>query len=232
MATGIVIALVVGFTLLPVWPDFAKRILWYFSVTFLIVTLVFVLIRFLLFLIMWIIGYEFWVFPRLFDESLTFQESFKPIYSLEKGSTGQGYYRIGLLVLIAGFIYWASSQPTEFDGFLKAQKEFIDDLYSGNLLADVAHDNSIGKLQRRDRVPVLEDLLREIEEDERIAQTAANDPTNATTDSEGDREENFSDSDKNHMDGDEKQHEHDHDDMIDDMLKNDEKQEIDAESQT
>jgi len=229
MATGVVIALVVGFTLLPVWPDFAKRILWYFSVTFLIVTLVFVLIRFLLFLIMWIIGYEFWVFPRLFDESLTFQESFKPIYSLEKGSTGQGYYRIGLLILIGGFIYWASSQPTEFDGFLKAQKEFIDDLYSGNLLADVAHDNSIGKLQRRDRVPVLEDLLREIEEDERIAQTPANEPVNATDES---RLDSGNDNDNDSVDGD--SHDQDQDGMIDNMLNDDEnqKQEIDAESQT
>jgi len=35
MATAAVIIVVIGFTLLPIWPEFAKKILWYFSVTFL-----------------------------------------------------------------------------------------------------------------------------------------------------------------------------------------------------
>ena len=141
IATGAVIAVVIGFTLLPIWPDFAKKILWYCSVTFLIFTLTFCLIRFVAFLLMWLLGYEFWVFPRLFDESLSFQDSFKPIYSFEKGPNGQGYYRIGVLALLCWFVYWACTQPTEFDGFLKAQRDFIDDIYSGNLLADVAHNH-------------------------------------------------------------------------------------------
>lgn len=141
IATGAVIAVVIGFTLLPIWPDFAKKILWYCSVTFLIFTLTFCLIRFIAFLLMWLLGYEFWVFPRLFDESLSFQDSFKPIYSFEKGPNGQGYYRIGVMALLSWFVYWACTQPTEFDGFLKAQRDFIDDIYSGNLLADVAHNH-------------------------------------------------------------------------------------------
>ena len=147
IATGAVIAVVIGFTLLPIWPDFAKKILWYCSVTFLIFTLTFCLIRFVAFLLMWLLGYEFWVFPRLFDESLSFQDSFKPIYSFEKGPNGQGYYRIGVLALLSWFVYWACTQPTEFDGFLKAQRDFIDDIYSGNLLADVAHNHreTLGK---------------------------------------------------------------------------------------
>ena len=45
---------------------------------------------------------------------------------------------MGVVVVIIGFVYWASTQPTEFDGFLRAQKDFIDDVYSGNLLADVS----------------------------------------------------------------------------------------------
>lgn len=168
LATGAVIAIVIIFTLLPVWPEWAKKILWYISVTFLIITLVLVLIRFCLFVIMWLLGYEFWVFPRLFDESLSFVDSFKPIYTLEKGSPGQGYYRLALLGLIIAFVVWAVQQPTEFDGFLKAQKDFIDDLYSGNLLADVAHDskNSIDRTIRK--APNLDDLMHEIEEDERM----------------------------------------------------------------
>lgn len=166
IGTGLVIAVVIGFTLLPIWPDVAKKILWYFSVTFLIGTLAFCLVRFLAFLFMWILGYDFWIFPRLFDESLSFQDSFKPVYSFEKGSSGQGYYRLGMIVLLVGFTYWAYTQPTEFDGFIQAQKEFIDDLYSGKLIADVAFDPR-EHMDRSKKVPSLEDLLKELENDEK-----------------------------------------------------------------
>ena len=36
------------------------------------------------------------------------------------------------------FLYWAYSQPTEFDSLITAQKQFMHDLYEGNLLSDVA----------------------------------------------------------------------------------------------
>ena len=169
VATGAVIAIVIGFTLLPIWPEFAKKILWYCSVTFLIATLAFCLIRFVLFLLFWLVGYEFWIFPRLFDESLSFQDSFKPIYTFEKGSSGQGYYRVGMVFLLGGFVYWACTQPTEFDGFIKAQRDFIDDIYSGNLLADVAHDHRETLDRTRGRVFDLEALLREMAEEEKAA---------------------------------------------------------------
>ena len=166
--TGLVIAVVIGFTLLPIWPDVAKKVLWYCSVTFLIFTLSFCLLRAGLFLLLWLFGYEFWVFPRLFDESLSFQDSFKPVYSFEPGAAGQGYYRIGALLGLAGFVYWACTQPTEFDGFIQAQKDFIDDLYSGNLLADVPADPATHmERMQKGRVPSLEDLLKELENDEK-----------------------------------------------------------------
>lgn len=172
LATGAVIAVVIGFTLLPIWPDAAKRVLWYFSVTFLIATLAFCLVRLLLFLVLWIFGYEFWVFPRLFDESLSFQDSFKPIYSFEKASPGQGYYRIALIVATAAFVYWAATQPTEFDGFLQAQKDFLDDLYSGNLLADVGQDHKDNIDRIRSRVPKLDELMKEEMEESGTSSTS------------------------------------------------------------
>ncbi len=174
IATGLVIAVVIGFTLLPIWPDFAKKILWYCSVTFLLFVFAFLLVRFLAFLVMWLVGYDFWILPRFFDESLSFQDSFKPIYSFEKGSSGQGLYRLGTVLLLVGFTYWACTQPTEFDGFLQAQKDFIDDLYSGKLIADVAFDPREHMNKNGKKVPSLEDLLKELEADERIAESAAN----------------------------------------------------------
>ena len=166
IATFVVIALVIICTLMPIWPATAKVVLWYCSVTFLIVIFVLLMMRALSFMIMWLLGYEFWVFPRLFDESLSFQDSFVPIYTFENGTPGQGYFRLGAVAALIGFVYWASTQPTEFDGMIQAQKDFIGDLYSGKLLADVAHD-STAHLDRSKRVPSLEDLLKAMEADEK-----------------------------------------------------------------
>jgi translocation protein SEC62 len=166
IGTGVIIALVIGFTLLPIWPDYAKKMLWYCSVTFLICTLSFCTIRLVAFLLLWVVGYDFWIFPRLFDESLSFQDSFKPIVSFERAPGGQGYYRVATLAALAGFVYWAYTQPSEFDGFLTAQKEFVDDLYSGKLLSDVAFDPKEHMKQQGKKVPNLEDLLKELEKDE------------------------------------------------------------------
>lgn len=38
----------------------------------------------------------------------------------------QGYYRVGLLVGLVAFVAWAMTKPTEFDGFIQAQKSFLD----------------------------------------------------------------------------------------------------------
>ena len=166
IATGLVVALVIICTLMPIWPAAAKHVLWYCSVTFLIVIFVLLTMRGLAFLFMWLLGYDFWVFPRLFDESLSFQDSFVPIYTFEAGTPGQGYFRLGAIAVLIGFVYWACTQPTEFDGYIKAQKVFIEDLYAGNLLADVAHD-ATAHLDRNKRVPSLEDLLKAMEADEK-----------------------------------------------------------------
>ena len=164
--TFLVIAAVIVCTLMPIWPAAAKHVLWYCSVTFLIVIFSLLIVRGLSFMLMWMLGYEFWVFPRLFDETLSFQDSFVPVYTFENGTPGQGYYRLAGLAMLVGFVYWACTQPTEFDGFIQAQKDFIDDLYSGNLLSDVAHDTT-AHLDRNKRVPSLEDLLKAMEADEK-----------------------------------------------------------------
>ena len=71
----------------------------------------------------WILGFDFWFLPNLFDESLGFVDSFKPVYSFEKSKDGRLMYRI-----FFGFCWWAVTQPSEFDGYVKAQGDFIKDL--------------------------------------------------------------------------------------------------------
>ena len=60
------------------------------------------------------------------------------LHSWEKSPSGQGIYRSAVVVAFGALVYWAYSQPTEFDSLITAQKQFMHDLYEGNLLSDVA----------------------------------------------------------------------------------------------
>ena len=102
--------------------------LWYLSVTLLAFMTVFLLIRFVLFLVLWVCGYEFWILPNLFDDTLSFSDSFKPRYSNEKVPAGQHWYRIAVFAGFVGFFYWAYTQPTDFDEMVNIQKQFMADL--------------------------------------------------------------------------------------------------------
>ena len=93
IASGGVVLAILGFTLLPLWPDILKQVAWYIAVTILILMLGFCILRTVIFLAFWLLGYDFWIFPRLFDESLSVQDSFKPTYSFESSAKGQLYYR-------------------------------------------------------------------------------------------------------------------------------------------
>ena len=109
----------------------------------------------------WILGYDFWIWPNLFDESLGVMDSFKPFYTLEKTKEGQLMYRAGVFVAFFGFCWWAVTQPSEFDGYVKAQGDFIKDLYAGTLLSDVsqADKENIDK----PKMQSLDDLLKNLD---------------------------------------------------------------------
>jgi len=145
----------------PIWPNFLKVFAWYMSVSFLLLIFFLVTLRGVLFLFVWILGYDFWFLPNLFDEQLGFVDSFKPLYSFEKTKEGQLMYRIGIAVAFFSFCWWAVTQPSEFDGFVSAQGDFIKDLYAGTLLSDVseADKENIDK----PRMGSLEDLIASLE---------------------------------------------------------------------
>jgi len=109
----------------------------------------------------WILGYDFWFLPNLFDESLGFVESFKPVISFEKTKDGQLMYRLGVGVAFFGFCWWAVTQPSEFDGYVKAQGDFIKDLYAGTLLSDVSQTDK--ENIDKPKMESLEDLLKTLD---------------------------------------------------------------------
>jgi len=157
--TGLLIVSMLAVTAFPIWPHFLKVYLWYVSVTLLIVMVVFLLLRAILFLDFWILGYDFWIFPNLFDETLSVVDSFKPTYSFDPGAPGQRYYRAAVVMALSGFAVYCYNQPTDFDSFVAAQKDFVADLYEGKLIADTSQQarDDIDKLKR----PSFESLAEE-----------------------------------------------------------------------
>jgi translocation protein SEC62 len=109
-------------------------------------------------------GYEFWFLPNLFDEQLGFCESFIPVYSVEPTKEGQLMYRIGVFVAFFSFCYWAVTQPSEFDGFVKGQGDFIKDLYAGTLLSDMSQKDKEGI--DKPKMPTLADLLKKLDSED------------------------------------------------------------------
>merc|ERR1712032_1062202 len=90
-------------------------------------------------------------------------DSFKPVFSCERTKEGQLYYRIGIAVAIFSFCSWAVTKPSDFDGFVSAQGDFIKDLYAGTLLSEISQRGreNIDK----PKMDSLEDLLKKIEDD-------------------------------------------------------------------
>jgi translocation protein SEC62 len=163
MTGGIVTAFLL-ITCFPIWPQIMKVILWYISCTILVFIFSLILIRWFLFLFVWIFGFEFWILPNLFDEERSVMDSFKPFLSFEKTGPGQLWWRMAVLFAFVGTFYWGYTQPTEFDDFLKSNKQFVDDLYEGNLLSDMAQFSK-DNIDNPYKIPSIEDLLSDMEHD-------------------------------------------------------------------
>jgi translocation protein SEC62 len=149
----------------PIWPQFLRVFVWYMSVTLLLFIFGLVTTRASLFLFVWMLGYEFWFLPNLFDESLGFVESFQPIYSFEPTKPDQLPYRIGVAVAFFSFCWWAVTQPSEFDGFVAAQGDFLKDLYAGTFISDMSQKDK--ENMDKPKIQSLDDLLKSLDvEDE------------------------------------------------------------------
>ena len=111
------------------------------------------------------LGWELWFLPNLFDESLGFVDSFKPVISCEPTKPGQLPYRLGVGVAFFSFCYWAVTQPSEFDGFVSAQGDFLKDLYAGTLLSDMSQEDKENIDKPKGRMQSLDDLLKSLDEE-------------------------------------------------------------------
>ena len=70
-----------GICMIQIWPLWLKIGVWWCSGTFLPTFGVLCVVRLILFVLMWIVGFRgIWLFPNLFDDNQTFAGSFMPVF--------------------------------------------------------------------------------------------------------------------------------------------------------
>ena len=70
--------------LFPVWPLWIKVGIWYSLVAFLVVVYGGILFRVLIWASIFIIGFDVWVLPEIFNDDIEWSKSFWPLISIEK----------------------------------------------------------------------------------------------------------------------------------------------------
>ena len=116
------------------------------AVTFLLLFFGLVIVRYVVFIVCWCCNYHFWILPNFFDDQATVLESFMPLYTFEAGTnndTGSWIVRLSVAVALVSGSYWIYIQPNQVHAeFLEGQRDFVSDLYNGNLLSDASGANS------------------------------------------------------------------------------------------
>uniref|UniRef100_A0A3B0N9K8 Translocation protein SEC62 n=1 Tax=Theileria annulata TaxID=5874 RepID=A0A3B0N9K8_THEAN len=93
-----------------------------------------IILRLILFLIMWFCGYDFWLFPNLFDEDLGVVDSFKPLYSFtyRKDNLTMMACRLLCSILIGVSIYQLGKTHDINDIYKFTKQSFLDVLDWGH----------------------------------------------------------------------------------------------------
>ncbi|AFZ79287.1 translocation protein sec62, putative [Theileria equi strain WA] len=130
------------------WPLYLKLSMWYLSVVLLSFLLVAIILRLILFLALWFCGFDFWLFPNLFDEDLGVVDSFKPLYSLLYRN--DNYVMIGCRMLCSILVAVSVNELRKTHDIKDignfAKQSFMDVLEWGHQkLTALPEDNSIYK---------------------------------------------------------------------------------------
>ncbi|KAL8440210.1 hypothetical protein Efla_000336 [Eimeria flavescens] len=130
-----VIAAVLCVCMFPAWPLKLKIGLWYLSVVFLTLLLFLIVLRLVLFLLLWFFGFQFWLLPNLFNEDAGFIDSFLPFTDLQRtpGSWTMVGVRAFCALLSAATVYKLGETHSPADVASFARQSFIDVLDWGRM---------------------------------------------------------------------------------------------------
>jgi hypothetical protein len=79
-----IVALMIFFLCFRLWPLWLKKAIFYFSFYTLCAIAVTTDLRLVLYILLFHVGFDFWLFPNFFIDSNDILDSFRPLYTLEK----------------------------------------------------------------------------------------------------------------------------------------------------
>ncbi len=175
----IILFAILAICMFPLWPIWLKKGVFWASVAFLVVFIGFLIVRYSVALLAWLFGFEFWIFPNFWDDSLSVSDSFKPFIQagLDPDASSYLLYRLAVLGLLSGAGYWAYSQPDDVANMMQGQAKFMEDLYSGALMQQASEVRLPGQDQKfgsrnswngqdAPRVRAFDDIWADLEKEE------------------------------------------------------------------
>lgn len=152
----IVVCVIIG-CLFPVWPFWAKIGGWYCVVILSTIYFAIQIIRLMLFVVLWVIGTDFWLLPNLNDDSLGVIDSFRPAYAYRKRKDGVSMLLVRLFCL--GFLAIATHEISKTNSLSDLQ-----DLMTGSYedIIDWGKDRLTALPGRTSDIPSLDFIEEEL----------------------------------------------------------------------
>ena len=143
----------------PAWPMWAKLGVWYAATALLCLMLFIVVLRMVVFVIFWVVGFDFWIFPNFFDEYAGILDSFLPFYTFERRLDDLQALAVRLIVgiMLACAVQQISLEHS-FDDFYDFGKMAVLDFVQWG------EDHLIVGLPPAQSVPTLTQLQDELKE--------------------------------------------------------------------
>merc|ERR1712232_676283 len=139
-----------------VWPMWAKISSWYLIVIVLFLYLGLLIVRIVIFVFFWIVGFDFWIFPNINDEYCGFLDSFKPLYSWDKRKDDMLmlFVRFGSLAIVAVAVQQIAETHSLSDVRDFMEAGFTDVLDWGVQKLEITYDQKAA-------LPSVDDLKKE-----------------------------------------------------------------------
>ena len=113
----------------PAWPAWAKIGVWYLVFWLSTAMLVILVVRMVLYVCLWTVGIDFWLFPNILDEYAGVVDSFKPLYSVDRRRDGYAMVVIRLVAMgVIALATYEFSQHNSWDDIRNFARNSINDI--------------------------------------------------------------------------------------------------------
>ena len=127
--SGIAIGVVLLMCMFPAWPAWAKIAVWYVVFWLSTAMIVILVVRMILYVCIWTVGVDFWLFPNILDEYAGIIDSFKPLYSVDRRRDGYAMVVIRLVsMVVIGLASYEFAQHNSWDDIKNFAKNSINDI--------------------------------------------------------------------------------------------------------